>query len=319
VDEVVRTIDLTRHFGKMVALDNVNITIRRNEIFGLLGPNGSGKSTLIKILSTLLLPTSGDAYVLGYNVKTDYMEIRKRINIVAGDDRPGYGSIKVKENLWFFSQLYGYGVREGWKVVNSLIEEFGMQDYADRKLNRVSSGMFQKYNFVRGILNNPKLLFLDEPTVGLDVEISREIRNYVKSWIKRDPERTILLTTHYMIEAQELCDRVAIIYKGKIVKVDTVENLLKLVSGEHIFEIKTNFILNDCLEDIKKIQGVKGLYSDSDVSTGIAKLRIVMEEEGPIADILSLLKERNIKVLALSKEEPNLEDVFLYLVGSKLR
>jgi len=319
VDEVVRTINLSRHFGKIIALDDVNITIRRNEIFGLLGPNGSGKSTLIKILATLLLPTSGEAYVLGYDVKKDYIEIRKHINIVAGDDRPGYGSVKVKENLWFFSQLYGYGRKEGWKIVNQLIEEFGMQEYADRKLNRISSGMFQKYNFVRGILNNPRLLFLDEPTVGLDVEISREIRNYIKSWIKKDPERTILLTTHYMIEAQELCDRVAIIYKGKIVKVDTVENLLKLISNEHVFEIKTNFLEDQCLQEIKKVPGVKGFYSDNDIHTGLTKIRLVLEEEAPIADILSILKVRNIKVLALSKEEPNLEDVFLYLVGSKLR
>jgi len=319
VDSVVRTVNLSRFFGNTVALDKVNITIRRNEIFGLLGPNGSGKSTLIKILATLLLPSAGDAYVLGYDIKKDYMQIRKYINIVAGDERPGYGILKVKENLWFFSQLYGYGIREGWKIVNELIEEFGMQDFADKKLNRVSSGMFQKYNFVRGILNNPRLLFLDEPTVGLDVEISREIRNYIKSWIRKDPDRTILLTTHYMIEAQELCDRVAIIHKGKIIKIDTVENLLKLVSNEHIFEIKTFYIDDSSISEIKKIQGIKSLYSDNDPASGITKIRIVVEEESPIADVLSVLKEKGIKVVALSKEEPNLEDVFLYLVGSKLR
>lgn len=319
MNEVVRTINLSRYFGNLVALDKVNISINRNEIFGLLGPNGSGKTTLIKILSTLLLPSEGEAYVLGYNVVSDYMKIRKLINIVAGDERPGYGILTVKENLWFFSQLYGYGIREGWKLVNSLIEEFGMQEYADKKLNRVSSGMFQKYNFVRGILNSPKLLFLDEPTVGLDVEISREIRSYIKSWIREDKERTILLTTHYMAEAQELCNRIAIIYKGRIVKVDTVENLLKLVSKEQVFEIKTSLLGEKEVSNLKIFRGIKAFNYESDIATGISKVRVVVEDESIIADVLSFLKNNGTKIHALSKEEANLEDVFLYLVGSKLR
>ncbi len=318
MEEVVVTKNLSRYFGNIVALDNVNITIKKNEIFGLLGPNGSGKSTLIKILSTLLLPSSGEAYVFGYDVKKDYAKIRKLINIVSGDERPGYGVLKVKENLWFFSQLYGYGIKEGWKVVYSLIEELKMQDFADRKLNRVSSGMFQKYNIARGILNSPKLLFLDEPTVGLDVEISREIRDYIKNWVRKDSERTVLLTTHYMLEAQEMCDRVAIIHKGKIIKVDTVENLLRIVRNEHIFDLKISTMSNKEFEEVKKIKGIKAISLDNDES-GAFRLRLVLEEESPIADVLSKLKEDNVKVFALSKEEPTLEDVFLYLVGSKLK
>jgi ABC-type multidrug transport system, ATPase component len=319
MEEVVNTINLSRYFGDLKALDNVNLKINKGEIFGLLGPNGSGKSTLIKILATLLLPSEGEAYVLGYNVRNEFEKIRKLINIVAGDDRPGYGVLKVKESLWFFSQLYGYGIKEGWKLVNSLIQEFGMQEYADKRLNRLSSGMYQKYNFVRGILNNPRLLFLDEPTVGLDVNIANEIRAYIKSWINEDKERTILLTTHYMAEAQQLCDRIAIIHKGKIVRVDTVERLLSLVSNEHVFELKTSLISENILSNIKSIEGIKALASDNDVASNISNIRIVTKDESIIADIISLLRDSKIRILNLNKEEPTLEDVFLYLVGRKLR
>jgi ABC-2 type transport system ATP-binding protein len=319
MDEVVTTINLSRYFGNVVALDNINITINKGEIFGLLGPNGSGKSTLIKILATLLLPSKGEAYVFGFDVKTQYDKIRRMINIVAGDDRPGYGILKVKESLWFFSQLYGYGIKEGWKVVNSLIEKFNMQDFAERRINRLSSGMMQKYNFVRGILNNPKLLFLDEPTIGLDVNAANEIRSYIKEWIKEDGERTILLTTHYMAEAQQLCDRIAIIHKGRIIKIDTVEGLLKLVSNEHVFEIKTPLIPEKLMDSLKKIEGMKALDSESDVSSYTTNLRIVVSDESIIADVISSIKASGTKILALSKVEPTLEDVFLYLVGRKLK
>jgi len=319
MDEVVTTINLSRYFGNVVALDNINITINKGEIFGLRGPNGSGKSTLIKILATLLLPSKGEAYVFGFDVKTQYDKIRRMINIVAGDDRPGYGILKVKESLWFFSQLYGYGIKEGWKVVNSLIEKFNMQDFAERRINRLSSGMMQKYNFVRGILNNPKLLFLDEPTIGLDVNAANEIRSYIKEWIKEDGERTILLTTHYMAEAQQLCDRIAIIHKGRIIKIDTVEGLLKLVSNEHVFEIKTPLIPEKLMDSLKKIEGMKALDSESDVSSYTTNLRIVVSDESIIADVISSIKASGTKILALSKVEPTLEDVFLYLVGRKLK
>jgi len=252
-------------------------------------------------------------------LKTQYDKIRRMINIVAGDDRPGYGILKVKESLWFFSQLYGYGIKEGWKVVNSLIEKFNMQDFAERRINRLSSGMMQKYNFVRGILNNPKLLFLDEPTIGLDVNAANEIRSYIKEWIKEDGERTILLTTHYMAEAQQLCDRIAIIHKGRIIKIDTVEGLLKLVSNEHVFEIKTPLIPEKLMDSLKKIEGIKALDSESDVSSYTTNLRIVVSDESIIADVISSIKASGTKILALSKVEPTLGGCILVFSREKIK
>ncbi len=315
MSESILTVNLCRYFGHVIALEDVNIKVNKGEIFGLLGPNGSGKTTLIRILSTALLPSKGDAYVLGYDVKKDFLKIRKYINVVSGDERAGYGVLTVKENLWFFSQLYGYSRAEGWKIVNELIEKFGMQEYADRKINRISHGMFQKYNFVRGLLNNPLVLFLDEPTLGLDVNISREIRNYIKEWIKEDKERTIILTTHYMAEAQELCDRVAIIYKGKIVALDTVENLLKILAKESVYEIKTGLINQN--EKIY-ISGIKAIDIENDPTRMVSKLRVVVSEDSVISDLLSFLKNKGIKIINLTKDEVTLEDVFLYLVGKKL-
>jgi ABC-2 type transport system ATP-binding protein len=315
MSESILTVNLSRYFGRVVALEDVNIKVNKGEIFGLLGPNGSGKTTLIRILSTALLPSKGDAYVLGYDVKKDFLKIRKYINVVSGDEKAGYGVLTVKENLWFFSQLYGYSRAEGWKIVNKLIEKFGMQEYADRKINRISHGMFQKYNFVRGLLNNPLVLFLDEPTLGLDVNISREIRNYIKEWIKEDSDRTVILTTHYMAEAQELCDRVAIIYKGKIVALDTVENLLKILAKESVYEIKTSLINQN--EKIN-IPGIKAIDIENDTARMVSKLRIVVSEDSVISDLLSFLKSKGIKIINLTKDEVTLEDVFLYLVGKKL-
>jgi len=311
----IETINLSRYFGSITALENINIKVMKGEIFGLLGPNGSGKTTLIKILSTSLLPSKGKAYVWSYDVEKDYLNIRRIINVVSGDEKAGYGVLKVKENLWFFSQLYGYGIKEGWKIVNSYIEKFNMKDFSEKRLNRISHGMFQKYNFVRGILNNPKVLFLDEPTLGLDVENAKELRGYIKEWIKEDNERTILLTTHYMIEAQELCNRVAFIHSGHIVKIDTVENYLSMISKEHVFEIKLQSFSEKSLNMIKDL-GLKTYNLDKDVNTGIFKLRIVLSDESILADILSILKQN--KIISLSKEEPTLEDAYLYFVGKKL-
>jgi ABC-2 type transport system ATP-binding protein len=315
MSESILTVNLCRYFGHVIALEDVNIKVNKGEIFGLLGPNGSGKTTLIRILSTALLPSKGDAYVLGYDVKKDFLKIRKYINVVSGDEKAGYGVLTVKENLWFFSQLYGYSRAEGWKIVNELIEKFDMKEYADRKINRISHGMFQKYNFVRGLLNNPLVLFLDEPTLGLDVNISREIRNHIKEWIKEDKERTVILTTHYMAEAQELCDRVAIIYKGKIVALDTVENLLKILAKELVYEIKTSLINQN--EKIN-IPGIKAIDIENDPARMVSKLRAVISEDSVISDLLSFLKNKGIKIINLTKDEVTLEDVFLYLVGKKL-
>ena len=209
------------------ALDSVDLEVKKGEIFGLLGPNGAGKTTLIKILSTILLPTSGTAKVLGMDVKREYDSIRKRINLVSGGETPGYGAITVKENLWFFSQLYGLNGEVARERIRKLAQELELAEFLNMRMHKLSTGYKQRMNLVRGFINHPDVLFLDEPTLGLDVLSAMNLRRVIESWVRDNPDKTILLTTHYMAEADLLCDRIALINHGRILALDTPEMLRK--------------------------------------------------------------------------------------------
>src|SRR5215213_2751329 len=198
----------------VVALDGVDLEVAPGEFFGLLGPNGAGKTTLIKILTTLLLPSEGTARVFGFDVARETKEIRRIMNIVSGGEHSGYGMLTVREQLWMFSQFYGLGVAEGRRRVEELIEAVGLQEQRLQRVGTLSTGQRQKMNFARGLLNDPWVFFLDEPTLGLDVAAARSVRQLVVTWKAAVPGRTVLLTTHYMAEADELCDRIAIVDHG---------------------------------------------------------------------------------------------------------
>ncbi len=203
----------------VVALDGVDLQVQPGEFFGLLGPNGAGKTTLIKILTTLLLPTAGTARVFGFDVATQTAEIRRIMNIVSGGEQSGYGLLQVREQLWMFSQFYGLPARDGWRRVDELMEAVGITDLAQQKISQLSTGQRQKLNFARGLLNDPWVFFLDEPTLGLDVTAARAVRELVRDWKAAVPGRTILLTSHYMAEVEELCERLAIVDHGRILAI----------------------------------------------------------------------------------------------------
>ncbi len=230
----IQTIDLCRVYqqsgiGKIrktiKALHGVSLTIEQGELFGLLGRNGAGKTTLIKVLTTLLAPTSGRAFVNGLDVMRNVMQVRQRIAMVSGGEQSGYGILTVREQLWMFAQFYGVPSREAHKRIDELLAVVDLGDQANQKVYALSTGMRQRMNLCRALVSDPEILFLDEPTVGLDVEAARAVRKYVRSWIHQNPRRTVLLTTHYMFEADELCDRVAIIDHGHIVAQGTTNNL----------------------------------------------------------------------------------------------
>ncbi|MHB8566737.1 MAG: ABC transporter ATP-binding protein [Nitrososphaerales archaeon] len=234
-DLAVKAEKLTRVFkgkgqnGVVSALNEVDLEVKRGEIFGLLGPNGAGKTTLIKIMSTLLLPSSGSARVLGMDVSKDYTEIRKKINLVSGGETPGYGSITVRENLWFFSQLYGLPGDLARERIAKLTKELELTEYLGTRMHKLSTGYKQRLNLVRGFINSPDVLFLDEPTLGLDVLSALNLRRVIKAWVDDHPDKTILLTTHYMAEADVLCNRIAMINNGKILALDTPQGLRAMV------------------------------------------------------------------------------------------
>ena len=187
-----------------IALADVNLEVPRGEFFGLLGPNGAGKTTLIKILVTLLSPTTGRALVAGYDVAKQPESVRPRINMVSGGESSGYGLLTVRENLWMFGQFYGLDTKTALHRIDELLEIVGLKDRANTKTSDLSTGLRQKMNIVRGFITDPEVIFLDEPTLGLDVSASRDVRNFIRDWVAEKPGRTMLLTTHTMAEADEL-------------------------------------------------------------------------------------------------------------------
>src|SRR5438477_6344125 len=211
----------------LVALDGVDLEVYEGELFGLLGPNGAGKTTLIKILTTLLAPTSGVCYVDGLDVVKQAGEVRHRINMVSGGETSGYGILTVRENLWMFSQFYGVTWRDANARITEMLKIVELEDKAGTRISALSTGQRQRINFCRGFITDPKGIFLDEPTLGLDVNAARIVRDFTRDWMQRHPDRTVLLTTHYMAEADELCDRIAIIDHGKVLACDTPANLKK--------------------------------------------------------------------------------------------
>lgn len=298
------------------ALDSVDLTIEKGELFGLLGPNGAGKTTLLKILSTLLLPTSGKAYVAGFDVENDLHAVRSRINMVSGGEISGYGLLTVRENLWMFSQFYGIKSKVAKAKIDELLIRFGMEDKRDAKVRTLSTGQRQKMNVIRGFVTNPEILFLDEPTLGLDVNASRQVRDFILEWVSKDEGRTVVLTTHYMAEADELCDRIAIIDDGKILACDTPTNLKRLVKTNTTLSLDVTMMKD--VGGLSSIRGASNFTSSHTVDNNMTNLRFVLEDESAVSDIVSEILAKGSKIVSLQKKEPTLEDVFIKLVGKGL-
>ena len=297
-------------------------TSQPGEYFGLLGPNGAGKTTLIKILTTLLLPTSGTARVAGFDVETETAKIRRVINMVAGGEQSGYGLLTVREQLWMFSQFYGLPYREGWRRTDELIEITGLVEQRDQKVRTLSTGQRQKLNFARGLLNDPWVLFLDEPTLGLDVAAARDLREHTLAWKAAAPGRTLLLTTHYMVEAEQLCDRIAIVDRGRILALGTPEELRRRVQAESIFRIELDQMPADGgLAGIADLPGVlSAVLADEDgTSEGAGAdrvaLKVALADDSALTSVVTTVAARGSQLVGLAKSEPSLEDVFVELVG----
>jgi ABC-2 type transport system ATP-binding protein len=317
----VETKALTRIFqpkkkkeGKSVtALDRVDLRIEKGELFGLLGPNGAGKTTLLKILSTLLLPTSGKAYVAGFDLEKDFVEVRRRINMVSGGEISGYGLLTVRENLWMFSQFYGIKSKDAKERIDSLLDKFGLSDKRDEKVRTLSTGQRQKMNVVRGFVTDPDILFLDEPTLGLDVNASRVIRDHIVDWVDNGKDKTVLLTTHYMAEADQLCNRIAIIDEGKILACNTPENLKKMVRMNKTLTLDVTLLADKSV--LGAVKGVDKFTYVDDAEKNLTHLKFVLTDESAVSDIVSDVLGNGSKIVSLQKTEPTLEDVFIKMVG----
>ena len=302
---------------ELTALEDINLEICKGELFGLLGPNGAGKTTLIKILTTLLAPSSGKAWVTGFNVDSAPQEVRARINMVSGGESSGYGLLTVRENLWMFSQFYGIPSKEANRRIKELLKVVGLEDRINTKSSDLSTGLRQKMNIVRGFMTDPDVLFLDEPTLGLDVGASRDVRGFIRQWVNEDHSRTLLLTTHYMVEADELCDRVAIINKGRVLACDTPDNLKKRLQQDVIFKMELSPLNGLNADSFEALPGVrKAIHVPKD---GSAKLDLILEKDDALGGVINMMTSKDIHILNLKKREPTLEDVFVDLVGHSMQ
>ena len=299
-----------------IALQDVNLEVKRGEFFGLLGPNGAGKTTLIKIFTTLLSPTTGRAFVAGYDVAKQPQMVRPKINMVSGGESSGYGLLTVRENLWMFGQFYGIDNKTTLKRVDELLEIVNLKDRANTRTSDLSTGLRQKMNIVRGFLTDPEVIFLDEPTLGLDVGASREVRAFVQRWVREQSNRTMLLTTHYMAEADELCDRVAIINSGKVLACDTPANLKRNLQREVIFHLDTTPLHNGAVGAMKELSGVR--KATHNALDGKSEIELILESDDALGNVLSSLTSHGAHLINLQKREPTLEDVFVELVGMSM-
>jgi ABC-2 type transport system ATP-binding protein len=300
---------------EFVALDQVSLEVRPGELFGLLGPNGAGKTTLIKILTTLLAPSAGTARVDGRDVVAEADAIRPVINMVSGGESSGYGILNVRENLWLFARIYGVPTAVAQERIDKMLGVVGLTEKATSRISHLSTGQRQKMNFCRGFITDPKILFLDEPTLGLDVTSARSIRTFIKEWMKERPDRTLLLTTHYMAEADELCDRLAIIDKGKVLACDTPGNLKRQVQKYPLYELSLAPGTNDWNE-VGKLPGVHQLTATTTPTT--VELKVSLVDESVIGAVVQSLVTAGGRILTMKKVEPTLEDVFIELVGHGL-
>lgn len=298
----------------MKALDEVSIAIEEGEIFGLLGPNGAGKTTLIKILTTLLLPTSGEAHVLGFDVAREAHKVRKVISLVSGGETPGYGILSSSENLWFFSQLYGLPSSTAKTEIKRLMADLEFDEYAKTRMSRLSTGYKQRLNLARGLLNSPSMLFLDEPTLGLDVLTGMKLRGYIVDWAKREKKGTVLLTTHYMAEADEMCDRVAIIDHGRILACDSPLRLKRQLEKNAIIKVEVSSVQAD-FSFVEGMKEVIGYSQTRSIQTDTTTFKVMVTEEKFFSNIMSQLEKQKLKIRSVNKAEPTLEDVYISLVG----
>jgi len=297
------------------AVDGISFCIKKGELFGLLGPNGAGKTTLIKCISTLLIPDDGSVTVGGYDIYKESLEVRRHIGVLTGGERSLYWKLNPVENLRYFAALYGVPRKSVGKRIDYLLELMGLTEKAGVRVEKLSSGMKQKLSLARVLVHDPPILLVDEPTLGLDPYFARFIRDFVKNELNKKLRKTILLTTHYMDEADELCERIAFMNRGKIEAMDTPDRLKQSMPQKQVLEIKCQGTL-----DKEAFVGVKDAASIN-VSHGDALVYVRVNTDNAetiLSNIIELVREK-AKIVSVRVTVPTLEDVFVHLTGASLR
>lgn len=303
--------ELTKKFGEFTAVDSVSFSVEPGELFGLLGPNGAGKTTIINMLTTLLLPTAGDAEIAGYDLRRDPDKIRNNIGIIFQDPSLDIG-LTGRENLEFHAMMYNIRSDERKKRITEVLDVVGLADKADILVENYSGGMKRRLEIARGLIHYPKVLFLDEPTLGLDAQTRRSIWEHIRN-LNRNYGTCVILTTHYMEEADFLCDRIAIIDHGKIIALDTPSGLKNRLRGDRV-----SLTIEGRVDVIAAALGEKEWVRE--IAPNGKTLDVILSDYGKnIPYIFQTAGNLGIGISSINFSKPSLEDVFIRLTGSTIR
>ncbi len=304
--------EIRKCFGTFCAVDSLSFNVERGEIFGLLGPNGAGKSTLIRMLTTLIPPTSGTAIINGFDVRREPDEVRRSIGVIPQAMTSDL-DLSANENMNIFAKLYGVPRERRQRVVKELLEAVELEQWADKPVKNFSGGMRRRLEIARGLVHEPNIFFLDEPTTGLDPASRIGVWEMLMK-LKKGRDLTILLTTHYMDEADKLCDRIAIVDHGKLVALDSPLKLKASIPGNNILEISFSRVPEgwiEILEDLPEVQSVKAedhvyrIGSNNGPKTTVA--------------LMEATRRANVEITSLSVQSTTLDDVFMHYTGRQLR
>ena len=300
-DVMIKIESLTKSFGRIKALNDLNLEIGRGELLGIIGSNGAGKTTTIRIICCILKPDSGDVLVGGHSIQTDPIKIKSMIGYLPEEPNL-YERFKARELLRYFAELYGVPKGEIESRIEELLELVGMSDRADDKINTFSKGLRQRVGIARALIHDPPIIIFDEPTMGLDPATANTIRGFIR---KLKGKKTIILCTHYMDEAESLCDRVAIVNKGQIIDIGTPEYLESKVHGDIILKVRVNNPQSIDTNKIKSISSVDALSIDGN------EFSVSLNSRKDISQIVDVFGE---EVVSVNTREPTLEDVFINTV-----
>jgi len=295
------------------AVDGVSFRVEQGEVFSLLGPNGAGKTTTLAVLSCLLAPTTGDARVGGHSVRTDPMGVKRLLGVVP-QEVALYLPLTAAENLNFWGKMYGLGGADLKQRVAEALDQVGLRDRAGERVETYSGGMRRRLNIAVGLLHHPSTVFMDEPTVGIDPQSRRSILDTVKTLNQQG--MTVLYTTHYMEEAQELSHRIGVIDHGKLIALGTLDELTRLVGQEDVIELKTagEHVPSELIEALRRLPDV----SQASAEDGAVRL-LVPDANRALADVVAAAGAHGVRIAGVAVQEPNLEAVFLHLTGRALR
>jgi len=331
--DLVVVTDLVKRFGEHAAVDDVSFEIREGEVFGLLGPNGAGKTTTISMISCLIAPTSGGVSVGGHSVGTDPGKVKRALGVVP-QEIALYPTLTALENLRFWARMYGLGGALLEERVKEALEIAGLADRAKERIETYSGGMKRRVNIAAGIMHHPRLLIMDEPTVGIDPQSRNHILETVKELNRRG--MTVLYTSHYMEEVEFLCDRVGIMDHGRIIALGTIDDLKRLVGDENVISVRVADVPDGVLDALAALPAVDkvivparertgtdaedaGAAQPSEAGDGVT-IQVLSRDSGAvIADVVGVFGRAGAHVLAVDVREPNLESVFLHLTGKSLR